>query len=155
MPHCWNCWTSPALAALYLGRLAFDDGDYRRAFTWFEQADSDHPELWNARVEAAASLLLDPARPDHAADAAAIKREFNRLPAELAYLHWYLLALLLANLAPEIAREAFHAAAAGDFRAHEQNRVELIALLWRLHPRQVESLSRWSKTNSFGWREGD
>lgn len=129
-----------ALAALYLGRLAFDDGDYRRAQTWFEQAFSDHPELWNALVEAAASVLLDPTRPDQAADALAVKREFNRLPTQLAYLHWYLLALLLANLAPEIAREAFRAGADGDYHAREQNRVEVIALLWRLHPRHVASL---------------
>lgn len=129
-----------ALAELYLGRLAFDRGNYKRAQRHFEHAYTDQPAMWNALVEAAASLLLDPTRTDRAADAKAVQRLFNSQPHERAYLHWYLLALLLARLAPDIAREAFRAGATGDYRAREQNRVEVIELLWRLHPRQVASL---------------
>ena len=55
----------------------------------FEQAYQEEPRLWTALVEAAASLLLDPAHPDRTANARTVQRIFLRQPVELAYLLWY------------------------------------------------------------------
>ena len=62
------------------------------------------------------------------------------MPANTVYLLWYSLALLLARLAPDIAREAFRCGARGDYWAREQNRVEVVALLWHLNPRMAGTL---------------
>lgn len=139
-----------AWAALFLGRLAFEERDFGPARGWFEQAYQEEPRLWTALVEAAAGLLLDPSRPDRAANARAVQKVFNRQPAELAYLLWYSLALLLAMLAPDTARDAFRCAAQGDYRARERNRVEVVALLWRLNPRMTEPLLELV-TDEFPW----
>ena len=126
-----------AWASLYLGRLSFDRQDYAAARTRFRQAYRLHPQLRSALIEGAASLLLDPARPANAASG--VKQEFNAL-GESAYLLWYRLALTLAVVAPEIAVDAFRQGFAGGQTVHGQDRVEVIALLWRLNPRTAGAL---------------
>ena len=112
---------------VYLGRLAFEERDFGPARGWFERAYPEEPRLWTPLVEAAASVLLDPSRPDRAANVRAVQKVFNRQPAELAYLLWYSLALLLAALAPDTARDAFRCAAKGDYRARN-------AVAWKSSP---------------------
>jgi|GEM_PF-5920967 len=124
-------------AALYLGRLSFDRQDYAAARDRFRQAYRLNPQLRSALIEGAASLLLDPARPANAA--LGVKQEFNAC-GEAAYLMWYRLALTLAALAPEIAVEAFRQGLAGGRAVHGEDRVEVIALLWRLNPRTTGPL---------------
>ena len=131
-----------SLAALYLGRIAFDRQEYDEARRWFHQAYRQNERLWNALVEGAASLLLDSSRTNRQADALAVKDEFNQFgKAEFkrfvpdAYVLWYVLALTVAPLSPDLAREAFRHGAHGDFRVREKDRIALIALLWQLNPR--------------------
>jgi tetratricopeptide (TPR) repeat protein len=138
-----------SLAALYLGRIAFDRRQYDQARRWFHQAYCQNASLWNALVEGAASLLLDPKRTNRRADALAVKGDFNSNGAN-AYLLWYTLALILAPLAPEVAVDAFRHGSHGDYRVRDKDRVGLIALLWQLNPRTagtllglVESDLRW------------
>ena len=131
-----------SLAALYLGRIAFDRQEYDEARRWFHQAYRQNERLWNALVEGAASLLLDSSRTNRQADALAVKDEFNQFDkAEFkrfgpdAYVLWYALSLTVAPLSPDLAREAFRQGAHGDFRVREKDRIALIALLWQLNPR--------------------
>jgi hypothetical protein len=67
------------------------------------------------------------------------KPEFKRFGPD-AYVLWYTLALTLAPLAADLAREAFRHGAHGDYRVRDQDRVELIALLWQLNPRTAGDL---------------
>ena len=105
-----------------------------------QRAYQEEPRLWTALVEAAASVLLDPSRPDRAANVRAVQKVFNRQPAgnwpTCCGTHW----AAAGGVAPDTARDAFRCAAKGDYRAGERSRVEVVALLWRLYPRMTEPL---------------
>lgn len=136
-----------SVAALYLGRLAFDQQEYDQARHWFHRAYRQNHRAWSALVEGAASLLLASNRPDRQADARAIKTEFNQFGNSQyerfgppAHVLWYCMALQLAPLAPGLAGDAFRHGAYGDIRVRDRNRVALVALLWELNPRTAGML---------------
>lgn len=146
-----------ALAALYLGRIAFDQQRYDQARRWFHQTYRNEERLWTALVEGAASLLLDPTRQNRNADALAVKKDFNRFGDPKfkrvgpdACVLWYSLALVLAPVAPDIALEAFRHGAHGDYRVKERDRDGLIALLWQLNRRAASTLLDLIKSE-FSW----
>ncbi len=129
-----------AVAELYLGRLAFERGDYAEARTWLGQAHTRDRALLSALVEEAASLLADPERsPRRAEDALVVAAAFNRQGAD-AVRCWYALALTLAGLAPEVAREAFKKGATVDPAASRRDRGAVLATLWHLNARTTEAL---------------
>lgn len=131
-----------SLAALYLGRIAFDRQEYDEARRWFHQVYRQNERLWNVAIEGTASLLLDSSRTNRQANALVVKGEFKQFVITEfkrfgpdAYILWYMLALTLVPLSPDLAREAFRHGAHGDFRVREKDWIALIALLWQLNPR--------------------
>lgn len=124
-----------SIAALYLGRLAFDQNQYNLADQWFSKAYDWNSGLRSALVEAAASFLLDPARASQRAmGAKRIKDHFNRFRGS-AYLYWYLLALTLAPLSADLALDVFRHGLEGHPRSEHRDRVAIVGLLWQLNPR--------------------
>lgn len=138
-----------SLSSLYLGRIAFDRSQYDLSRRWYYQAYRNNEMLCTALAEGAASLLLDQSRTDRKTDASAVKQEFNRFGSQ-AYLYWYILALTLAPLKSDLAKEAFRHGAYGDYRVKTKDRVALISLLWQLNPRNASILTDLVK-NEFSW----
>ncbi len=129
-----------SIAALYLARMAFDRRDFTSASRFYDEAWNNNRHLTVALAEAALTLLLDPSRTIKAADGVAIKKRFNEQGPEEAASLWYMLASGLATQSPDFAIEAFRHAIHIDPAGTRQNRVSVIARIWRLNPRTAGTL---------------
>ena len=147
-----NAHRQAALANMYLGRLAFDRGQYKLAFQRYDQACDFDPSLWSALVEGMVCALKDSGIADETRVAREIKTRLNGFKGS-AYLLWYLLSLTLSRVNPALAAECFEHGAYGDPRlisfrqgteidasGRREDRISIIALLWQLNPSNAEML---------------